>query len=135
MCLIEAMLLIIWRQPLSGGLAKCLTSSKGGKYRSSLFHVVTYVMASTMVPCRSVLLRKQRRHYRPFLFSVVISSLRGRECIFIYITKVCEINLAEAGLFYRLVSFLEEPKINPMGIRAVIWGADFCLHIVKSREE
>ena len=29
------------------------------------------VMASTMVPCRSVLLRKQRRHYRPSLFSVV----------------------------------------------------------------
>ena len=29
------------------------------------------VMASTMVPCRSVLLRKQRRRYRPSLFSVV----------------------------------------------------------------
>ncbi len=41
-------------------------------------------------------------------------------CIFIYITKVCEINLAEAGLFYRSVSFIEETKINPMGIIAVI---------------
>jgi len=40
--------------------------------------------------------------------------------IFIYITKVCEINLDEAGLFYRSVSFLEETKINPMRIRAVI---------------
>ena len=50
----------------------------------------------------------------------LISSLWGREYIFIYITKVCEINFAEAGLFYRSVSFLEETKINPMRIRAVI---------------
>ncbi len=50
----------------------------------------------------------------------LISSLWGQGYIFIYITKVCEINLIEACLFYRSVSFLEETKINPMGIRAVI---------------
>jgi len=41
-------------------------------------------------------------------------------CIFIYITKVCELNLAEACFFYSSVSLLDETKIDLMGIRAVI---------------